>query len=133
MIINLTDNVTHYDRLKSRLIKIYNTLHAAFEEDIESGIDDKIYEAKENIDNRNLIEEAKKVIEEFCRYQPAIYMYVEEGQVQGMSATENVIVFKFDEQDYNATEGLYMDGLTPETWDQMIKEKTKSGEIKPIF
>lgn len=122
---------TKYENLKFRLTEIYNTLLEAFENDIESGIDDGIYNEADNKDNRALIKEAKHVIEAFSNYTPAIYFTVEGHQIQGFSATEGISINKFDDYDYkNAPEEQEM---TPEAWEQMIKEQTNNLEIRWIF
>ena len=129
----LTNSTTKYESLKARLIKICQTLLEAFENDIESGIADGIYEKKDNRGNRKLIKEAKELIRDFSQYWPSIYMYVEGGQIQGISGTENIIVLKFDQEDFDASTGPYMDGMTPESWDEMINEKTANKDIKAIY
>jgi hypothetical protein len=138
MTFNLTNSTTQYDSLKARVIELYKTLLEKFDNDIESGIDEGIYEEKENVETRALIEEATKIIEDFKKYQPVLYMYIEGGQIQGMSATENIFIIKFDHQDYLASkepwaENEYMEGMTPESWDTLINQKTTNGEIKAIY
>jgi hypothetical protein len=126
-------NITQYDTLKENLIVAFTTLLSDFENDIESGINEGIYLEKDNVDNRVFIKNAKMILSDFKQYCPRVYMYTEGGQIQGMSATENVVMLKFDDDDYKASTEPYLDGMTPETWDTMITGRTLSGEIKPVY
>lgn len=88
---------TRYDELKANLISTFTALLIGYENDIESGIKEGIYVAEENIENRLLIKQSIEMIKEFQQYCPVIYMYVDGGQIQGMSATENIVILKFDQ------------------------------------
>lgn len=127
------ESSTRYDELKTNLISLFTKLLAGFEDDIESGIAEGIYVAEENVHNRLQIKEAKEIIKEFQQYCPVIYMYVDGGQIQGMSATENIAILKFDQQDYDASTEPYMDGLTPASWQELINEKTNNRQVKSIY
>ena len=122
---------TNYENLRARLIEIYNRLLSDYEEDIESGIDETIYEEEDNVETRMFIEEAKKVIEDFTKYEPAIYIYIEGYNIQGISGTEKISINKFDTEDYKVAPNEQE--MTPEEWEQSINEKTNSKEIRAIF
>lgn len=122
---------TNYENLRARLIEIYNKLLSDYEHDIESGIDENIYEEEHNIETRMFIEEAKKVIEDFTKYEPAIYIYIEGNNIQGISGTENISINKFDTEDYKTVPEEQE--MTPEEWEQSINDKTNSKEIRAIY
>lgn len=122
---------TNYENLRARLIEIYNKLLSDYEHDIESGIDENIYEEEHNIETRMFIEEAKKVIEDFTKYEPAIYIYIEGNNIQGISGTEKISINKFDTEDYKIVPEEQE--MTSEEWEQSIKDKTNSKEIRAIY
>lgn len=62
---------------------------------------------------------------------PTLYIFIEGGYVHGISATEMMNVNVFDMDNYKSCPEN--SEYTPEEWQQLIKEKTKSGEILPIF
>lgn len=122
---------TNYENLRARLIEIYNKLLSDHEHDIESGIDENIYEEEDNIETRMFIEEAKKVIEDFTKYEPAIYIYIEGNNIQGISGTEKMSINKFDTEDYKIVPEEQE--MTSEEWEQSINDKTNSKEIRAIY
>lgn len=122
---------TQYQDLKTRLTEIYNTLLNAFETDITPGLEDGTYEKEENTDNLALIEEAKQALTKFVEYRPEIYIYIEGGNIQGISATESIGVNIFDHDNYNADPKEY--DTDPETWDNDITSMTETKEIKSVF
>lgn len=122
---------TKYELLKSRLTEIYKAMLEDFENDIESGIEEGIYEEKDNVENRALIQEAKQVMEEFIQYKPAIYMYIEGHHIQGISATEGISINKFDTYDYDVAPDEQE--MSPGEWEQMIKVQTDNHEIRAIY
>lgn len=63
---------THSDTLKSRILEIARELLRKHEEDIESGIEDRTYDKKENKGTRAFIAEAKAKFDEFENHQPAV-------------------------------------------------------------
>jgi len=123
---------TKYENLKIEVIELFNTFLKNYEDDIESGIDDKIYdpEDEDNIEARKLIKKGKQVINEFSKYEPEIYIRIEGHNIQGISGTEKISINKLDIYDCkHAPEELEM---TREEWDLMIDEKTNKQEIKAI-
>jgi hypothetical protein len=129
----LTYRKTKYEEFKFRLIEIFNTLLNEYESDIESGINEGIYDVDDNKRNRTFIEEARKIIGDFSAYVPAIYIYIEGCNIQGISATECISFNKFDMDDYNALIDDANEGYTPDSWDKMITEQSNTGEIRPIY
>jgi Cu/Zn superoxide dismutase len=72
--------------------------------------------------------------------QPEIYVYISGGNLQGISATENIHAHLFDQDNLDAedTDTVTIHNgedeyKTPEQWDAMIAEKTKAGEIIGIY
>lgn len=122
---------TNYENLKAQLIDICNKLLTEYENDIETGIKEGIYDAEDNEDNRKFIKDAHKVIGEFTQYEPAIYIYIEGYNIQGISGTEKISVNKLDTEDCRTVPEEQE--MTPEEWDKMITEKTNNKEIKPIL
>jgi len=110
---------TNAEVLKARVLEIARTLLDAFEED-------------ENKENLAFIVEAKAKFDEFEKHQPAIYLYVEGGVLQGASATCEMDFNLFDKDNYDQTEPEETE-QTPEKWDKMIKKLTRTKEIKGVF
>lgn len=65
---------TKSELLKSSVLEIARKLLQDKENDIESGIEEGIYSAKDNIETRKFIADAKAVLSEFEKHQPAIYV-----------------------------------------------------------
>ncbi|WP_143197610.1 hypothetical protein [Chitinophaga niabensis] len=119
--------------MKTRLIETYKVLLSEFENDIKSGIEEGIYDNNENEKNVKFIQEAKNVINEFCSYYPAIFIYIEGGNIQGASASEGIQLNKFDLDDYKVLSNDEEQEYTPESWGQLISEMSNSGEIRSIY
>lgn len=122
---------TKAESLKNRVLEIARQLLNNYEEDIESGIEDGTYEANDNIETRKLIAEAKVIFDEFEQHQPAIYICVKGGNIQGASANCEIDFNKYDVDNYEA--GKDLDEQTPDEWDEQIKALTESNEIKPVY
>jgi hypothetical protein len=122
---------TKFENLKNRFIEIYSTLLESYENDIENGIEEGIYKAEDNTETRAFIAEAKKVKEDFEKYSPSIYIYIEGGLIQGVSATEDISINKFDKDDWDLDEESQE--MTPDQWEEMIQEKENNLEIKGVY
>lgn len=119
---------TNFSKLKDELAERFSTLINDFETDIESGIKEGIYSEEDNVENRKFIKETKEMLEQFIKYHPAVYIYVEGGMVQGASVSENDFDLQiFDKDNYDAAPDEY--DITPDEWDNMIKEKTENGDV----
>lgn len=122
---------TQNENRKCRLIEIFSFLLEAFENDIESGIEDGTYKEEDNAENRALIKEAKQAIQDFTMYQPEIYISIEGYNIQGILGTEKISVNKFDLDDFK-TDPAEQE-MTEDEWTKMIDEKINSREIKSIY
>lgn len=119
-----------FDELKASIIKNARQLIDDWESDIDSGIEEGIYEEEDNEDNYKRIEQMRKELDDFEAMDPAIYTYVEGGNIQGHSVNCRMSINVFDEDHFRA--GAEDIG-TPEEWDAMIKKKTADGEIRPVL
>jgi hypothetical protein len=82
--------MTKAETLKAQVIDLLTYLLNDKEADITSGIEEGIYQAEDNVNTLNAIEEGKQLVEQFKGYKPAIYIYVDGGNIQGASATEHL-------------------------------------------
>ena len=126
---------TKATKLRSKVIKLFHVFLNTYAEDIESGIEEGIYKASENVESRALIAEARETIAEFEAYAPAVYVRVQGGLVQGASATE-VIAFNIldaDKSDLADDNEVSEKDDEIKAWDAMIEEGTKNGDIIGVF
>lgn len=128
---------SRYQRLKGKVIRTYQELLDTYEEDIETGIQEGIYIASENVQTRKFIQKCKEVLAEFTAYQPCIYVFVEGGNIQGASATEPIGFNLYDKDNLDGADDKEQEFLdtfgSPSEWDAKLKSLTKSGHIIPIY
>lgn len=122
---------TKSELLKSSVLEIARKLLQDKENDIESGIEEGIYSAKDNIETRKFIADAKAVLSEFEKHQPAIYVMLEGGNIQGASATCDIDFNLYDKDNYKA--GDLPHDLTPEEWNEQIEALTASNNITGVY
>lgn len=122
---------TKFELLKKKILKIANELLDKEEADIESGVGEGIYDAEDNTDTLAAIEKQRQLLKTFEGQQPAIYLCIEGGNLQGISANCEIDVNVYDVDNYNVDNTSY--DLTPKQWDAKIKTLTKKKEIKPVF
>lgn len=128
------DGTTIQDELKKHVLEIARSFVQSFEEDIESGIEEGTYKESENVETRKQIRDAYALFDAFEASKPDVYVLVEGGKIQGVSATCSVGFEAYDPYDYthgSEEEREYVG--TPEEWEEMIKEKTDKNEIKGVF
>lgn len=139
MILKSTPTVAEAKR--ARFLEIFEALLDSYEEDIESGLDEGIYEESENEETVSFIAEAREALEFQRRYRPEVYAYIEGGNLQGVSATEPVSFELFDQDNLDAAqyesseeEDSFVERHgTAEGWDEMIKTKTNAGELTAVY
>lgn len=127
---------TKAQQLKQYVIALALDLLTDQEQEIESGIEEGLYDREENKETLQRIEEQRKQIKEYENYQPAVFVFVEGGLIQGASGTENISFNLFDKDNYNAgddQQGFIDNFGTPEEWEKMIEDKTAQNEIGGIF
>jgi hypothetical protein len=125
---------TQNDLLKEKVISIAKKLLAEYKEDIETGIEERIYVAEDNVDNLKWIEQSEKEIDQFTAHVPNVYIFVEGGNIQGASADSSVFFQVYDKDNLNNDEETYVEhNGTLDEWNEMIITRTKSGELKPIY
>lgn len=123
------------EQKKARFFELFEIFYQAFDNDINSGLEDGTYEEKDNVENLALIDEAETLLEEMKEYTPEIYLYIEGGNLQGISGTEGIAVEKFDKDDYDQSwqeDGTNNYDYTPEQWDEMITKLEAEKKIKGI-
>lgn len=108
----MNNQQTKSELLKSRVLEIARQLLASA-----------------NKNNPTFIAEATKVIDEFEKHRPAVYIFLEGGNIQGASATCDIDFNLFDKDNYKAGD----DSQTPEEWNDQIEAMTESNEIKGIY
>lgn len=125
--------MTTQQQLKTEALKCANELLDAYETDIETGIDDGTYSAKDNKETRKFIAQCKDIFKKLESYTPAVYVYVEGGNIQGASGTEQIEFFLFDKDNFDAADEQERNLMgTPDEWDIMIKEKEAKKLIQTI-
>lgn len=119
---------TLQDEKKARLIEMFNTLLDSYEEDIESGIEDEIYEADDNVETRKFIEDARTAIKEFEEYRPAIYILFEGNSYQGAHVSECVSIEVYDTEKTKEE-----NGYTSEEWAKLLTEGEEKRELRTTY
>lgn len=121
--------------LKSSLLSSVIELASAKIEDIETGIKEGLYEDDQaNKDELKRLNYLLKEAKDFEAYEPSIYIYVEGGNIQGISGSETIDVNIYDKDNEEADDKEYhAENGTPEEWDAKIKELEKSEVIKGIY
>lgn len=128
---------TKGELISDNLLEVAKELLRHYEEDIASGLEDGTYDKEDNVETLAFIAKAEKTIKDFEEYQPAIYLYVEGGNIQGASATESLSFNLFDKDNLYGVdeeeEKKFIETFgTPDQWDEMIKQKTADNDIKFI-
>jgi hypothetical protein len=126
------------DLLKKKIIEMTKQLLSDFKTDMESGVADGTYNKAENIQHLEWIAESEKEIAEFEAFNPTVYVFVEGGNIQGASADSEMNFELYDKDILDAgdveAENDYIESHgTLQEWNAMIKNRTDSGELKPIY
>jgi len=92
------------------------------------------------------IESASEFLDRFKHWFPEVYAYIDGGCMQGASANCNAVFNLWDNDNEKESESnFYEEGVSNEMdeedtyefrhaeWNRMIKEGTKSGELKSIM
>jgi hypothetical protein len=124
---------TKSDELKQQIIDTLTRMV----DDFEFTNEDEITDGK-NEGIKTQINETRELIERFKNDIPEIYIYVEGGNIQGISANQDVAVNIFDKDNlYGVSEeeeqSFYETFGTPEEWDEKIKSLTESKDIKGVY
>jgi hypothetical protein len=123
-------------KLKAKILAILKDLLNNYADDLESGIDDGLYTNKaDNERNRQFVTKTEKLIEEFQKDQPVLYIYVEGGLIQGISSTVPIGLNIFDKDNYQSGEDQkeFIENYgTPDEWDKKIKSLTRKKVIIPV-
>jgi len=126
--------LTKSEAMKEKIAAILMSYIAKEQQDIESGIEEGIYHEADNVERLEQMAHETLLVQEFLKTPPAIYIYVEGGNIQGISATEPMEVNIYDKDNLENDEDRYIEEAgTPEAWDEMINKKTEAGEIMGIF
>lgn len=126
--------MTNAQTLKTKIIFLLEQLLTDQEDEITSGIEEGLYKASENVETLQDIEDGKKLLEEFKNYKPEIYLYITGGNLQGISATENMTTEIYDNDNFDASDEEQQAEMgTPEEWDEQIKNLTDKNEIIGIY
>lgn len=126
--------MTNAETLKANIISLLEEMLNEKEMDITSGVEEGIYDAEENKDTLAGIDLSRKMIEEFKFYQPKIYLYIEGGNLQGVSATETMHTEIYDKDNFEQSgEEEAAEMGTPDEWEAQIKALTDSQEITGIY
>lgn len=134
----LSDTKPKLDIAKEQIIDLLRRYIDNAEEEILTGISDGIYSKKDNKENLAAFKEQRKFISYFEQWVPSIYVYVEGGNIQGASATANINFNLYDIDnlhgcDEQEQKEFYKNFGTPEQWDAMIKRRTETGELVPVY
>lgn len=125
---------TRHAELKAKLLEITEKLLTDYENDIESGIEESIYEETENIETRQFIAEAKEVLNDFKNDVIEVLVFVEGGNIQGASATHPLEFTVFDKDNFDSDSERFTEIFgTPEQWNKLIKDRTEANDITPVF
>lgn len=128
---------TTAQELKSKIIALLRDYMTEKENEINSGIEEGIYNKEENEEILATISQHRHLVEIFENNTPEIYVFVEGGNIQGMSATEPMEVNVFDKDNLDGAddrEEEFIDTYgTPDEWDDMIKLKTEANVLVGIY
>ncbi len=129
---------TKSDRLKEQIIRITRELLVALKEDIETGIQDGLYDKTHNRWRLKRIAKAEQAIDAFEAFVPSLYIYVEGGNIQGITAEASVGVSVFYMANYRsgttAEQAEFVESFgTQEEWDKMIAARTSIRELKSVY
>lgn len=127
--------LTNNEKLNVAMLVMAKKLLKHYENDIESGIEDGIYDEDDNKETRAFIKRCKETFKEFSKQRECIFIHISGGNLQSIGATCEMDVEVFDLDNYDATDNKkdYRNGQTPEQWDKMIKKLKNKGEIKPVW
>jgi hypothetical protein len=122
---NISTTLTKGDELKQRVIqeltRMVNDFEFTNEDDMNDGIKQQINETRE-------------LIEEFKNLTPEVFIFVQGGNIQGISANTDVSINIYDMDNHYADPERYEDeNGTPEEWEKMIETKTNNNEIKGVY
>lgn len=131
--INMADNITIAAAKRARFLELFDGLLSSYREDIETGIESSLYDPNENIETQAFIKECEDALAEQKEYRPAIYVYVEGGNVQGMSGTELIDVNLYDKDNADVDQEYIDNNGTSNQWNEKIDTMTQFGEITDIY
>lgn len=117
---------THIQHLRSSVVSNLIELADKEIEDIESGIEEGLYE--KDMANMDRLDELKMMIEDAKQlrdYVPSIFVIVEGGNIQGASATEPITFNLWDYDNHKADPDEYeKNNGTEEQWNRNIANLT---------
>lgn len=121
--------MTKQEILKVALIARFIDLVNEKINDIETGIEEGLYDREENAETLASLEEDLKLAEELTKAKSEIYAYISGGVLQGISATCKMGVNLFDHDNYDAGDT----DTTPEEWEADIERMTADNEITGVY
>lgn len=125
---------TKLDELKAKVIAIARERLEEQREEINSGIEEGIYEEADNVETLAQIEENLKLVDAFEAEKADVYIFVEGGNIQGASANCNAAIEIYDKDNYNeATSDERKEMGDPDEWNDWIKKETVKGNLIPIY
>lgn len=125
---------TNHESVLSRIIKMAIELANDQIQDIESGEDEGVYDDPDNKDTVKGLNDFIEMCEKYEKEPPSIYIFVDGGNIQGISGSESMSVNIYDMDNRYADPDRYdKENGTPEEWEKMINDKTEAKEIKPIY
>lgn len=100
-------------------------------QNIESGIEEGIYEDDKSNQDRMLVLEN---IINTIPIHPEVYVFVQGGLIQGASANMSIDFNVFDKDNYDDSDFDHEnEEWSLKDWNQMIKEGTKNGTLISIY
>lgn len=127
---------TKSQKLRDDIIATMEELLDKVEQEIVSGIEDGMYEEEENEEPLKRIAQSRRLLDKFKKDIPSIYIFVEGGNIQGISNNQPMSINIFDKDNYEAALSDKDAGPYPYTlgeWDEMISKRTKAGELRPAY
>lgn len=129
-------------QLKDEVLAAARELLRLYKLDIESGLEDGLYEKGENVESLAFIKRTEELLDMYEHFAPTTYVLLSGGMVQGAHANTQINIEVFDLDTFKCLDGSLDDeeltefianNGTYDDWNKRLTEGESSGELIAVL